>query len=307
MKKGMYFVLVTGMALSLMACGSSSYKDAGASDMATNESFDYNGFEEISEEGKVETSVNDGSTAESPSETGVSDYSQKLIKTYHYSFETIDFDSSIQFIEEKVKTYGGYIESSEQYGSSNRSAYINVRIPKDRADQFLSETGSIGEITYQSSSTEDITLNYYDLTAHLETLQAKRERLLVLLEQAVKLEDIVTLQGELSDCEYEINRLETQKRVYDNKVDYVTIDMDIAEVKQIQVVDEDDFLTRINKGLSKNTANVCNGLVDLFIGLIILIPYLVVLGVVAVIVILIIRAGKKRKNRKLQQEDKKDV
>ncbi len=166
----------------------------------------------------------------------------------------------------------------------------------------MNEAGSIGEIIYKSSSSEDITLNYYDTAAKLESLNTQRERLLELLENAASLDDVVSLEQHLSDVEYEINRYTTMLKVYDNKVDYVTISFTINEVQQIQVVEDDSFLTQIRKGLAGNTSAVINGLMDFVIFLITGIPYFIIIGIVVVIVVWIVKKVKKSKAKKRASE-----
>lgn len=240
--------------------------------------------------------------AEETSVTGEGqEYSQKLVRTYYYSFETTEFDSSVSYINGMVAEYGGYIESSESSGSSRRYAVFSLRIPEAEADSFLSEVGSIGTITYQSSSSEDITLEYYDATARLESLNAQHERLLELMEQAASLDDIVELETSLADVEYEINSYNTMLQVYDNLVDYVTIHMDLNEVEQIQVVEEDNIWTQIKKGFSSNTYAVINGLLNLFVILVSGIPYLIVLGVIVLLIYLICKKIGKSHKRKAEK------
>ena len=291
-RKAMLLFIVA--ALALTGCGngaateSSAYNKAADSSDSWSEGFD--GYE-TSEDGMAETG-----------QEASGQYEQKLIRTYSYTFETLEFDSSMQFIDQKVSEYGGYIESSETSGSTNRHAYLTIRIPEQKCDAFLNEAGSIGEIIYKSSSSEDITLNYYDTAAKLESLNTQRERLLELLENAASLDDVVSLEQHLSDVEYEINRYTTMLKVYDNKVDYVTISFTINEVQQIQVVEDDSFLTQIKKGLAGNTSAVINGLMDFVIFLITGIPYFIIIGIVVVIVVWIVKKVKKSKAKKRAAE-----
>lgn len=301
MKKSMWIVVLAA-SLCLTGCGAGTDKFSSAADSVTN-----NMATDSWDEGFLEYEVADDAVEEETASTtqeSSQEYSQKLIRTYRYSFETLDFDKSISFIEKKVSEYDGYIENSETSGSSHRYASLMLRIPQERADAFLSEVGSIGEIIYKSSSSEDITLNYYDTAAKLESLHTQHDRLLELLEQAASLEDIVVLETKLTDVEYEIDRYATMLRVYDNKVDYVTIHMDINEVTQIQVVEDDSVWTQIKKGLAQNTMDVIDGFVGFFILIVTGIPYFIVLGVFVLAVVLVIKKVRKARKNKEEQEVK---
>lgn len=297
MKKRIW-VLAAAAALALTGCGGSSQTDyASSADSVYDSAQGFSTYELKTEEYEIAEADYDLDYEAG----GTNAYSQKLIRSYYYSFETTEFDASVSYITGKVAEYGGYIESSETSGSSKRYAYFTIRIPETAADGFLSEVGSIGTITYQSSSSEDITLEYYDVTARLESLNAQHERLLELMEQAASLDDIVALEESLADVEYEINSYTTTLQVYDNLVDYVTIDMSLNEVTQIQVVEEDTVWTQIRKGFSSNTSAVVGGLVDLFVFLVTAVPYLIVLAVIVLVVYLICRAIAKSHRKKAKK------
>lgn len=297
--KNRAILLMATAALVLTGCGNGAATDSASynksADSLTSDSWS-EGFEDY------ETDSADSAADQGGEES--SEYGQKLIYTYSYTFETLEFDASMAYIEQKVSEYGGYIESSETDGSTSRYAYLTIRIPEKKCSAFLDETGSIGEIIHKSSSSEDITLNYYDTAARLESLNTQRERLLELLEGATSLDDVVSLEQHLSDVEYEINRYTTMLRVYDNKVDYVTINFTINEVQQIQVVEDDSFWTQIRKGFTSNTSAVINGLMNFVIFLITGIPYFIIIGIIVFIVVLIVKKAKK--SRKKKEEENPD-
>lgn len=308
MKKKRVLLLITSMVFILGACGQSSYNKemaaTTAESAAMDSGFSYDEYEEsydadMSEEA-AEGGVEDDSIAQ---ESAASEYMQKLIKNYSFSFETTEFDNSMNFIREQVTKYQGYIENSDTYGSSRKSANMTIRIPEKQAEAFLNETGKIGEMIQKSESSEDITLKYYDTKARLESLQTQHERLLELLEKAESLEDVVALETHLSEVEYQIDSYGSQLKVYDNLVNYVTISINLEEVSQIQVVEDDGFLTQIKKGLSRNTADVLDSLVAFAIFIITAIPYLIVFGIIGGIIYAVIRRiHKKRKNKKKEEQ-----
>ena len=67
---------------------------------------------------------------------------------------------------------------------------------------------------------------------------AKHERLLALLDQADKMEDIISLENALADCEYEIDSLTGSKRHYDDLVGFSTFYVDLEEVQTLTATPE---------------------------------------------------------------------
>lgn len=301
MKKILTGLLAVVMAAMLCACGAT--KDGAALEEAYNGSADYSGFNSGSEyDSKSDTTgENSGS-----GETGNVDYQKKLIFTYNLCFQTTDYDKSYAYIESKVAEYGGYIESSDEYGSDLKHANLTLRIPADKAEDFLKETGSIGTVTSKSKAARDVTRDYYDLKSHIETLQTKRARLLELLEQAESVADIMEIESQISDCEYEINSYTQSLKLYDNLVDYVTIYMSLDTVRDITVVDEDSSMVRIQKGFMTNLHDAWAFLVDGVIWLITSIPFIVLMCFFALIIFLIIRLVLRiEKRNKKKRVDKK--
>ena len=130
----------------------------------------------------------------------------KLILRADLTLETQDFDATSADLEKLTAETGGYIESSSLSGDKgSRSAYYTLRIPQEKFETFYAQLGDRAHVVYSSRSSEDITEQYTDIETRLATLQTKHERLLALLDQAGKMEDIISLETRLADCEYEID------------------------------------------------------------------------------------------------------
>ena len=68
-----------------------------------------------------------------------------------------------------------------------------------------------------------MTLQYVDLESHKKALTTEQDRLIELMEQAETVEDIITIEGRLSEVRYQLESMESQLRTYDNKIDYSTV------------------------------------------------------------------------------------
>ena len=145
-----------------------------------------------------------------------------------------DFDAASPDLEKLTAETGGYIESSSLSGDKgSRSAYYTLRIPQEKFETFYAQLGDRAHVVYSSRSSEDITEQYTDIETRLATLQTKHERLLALLDQAGKMEDIISLENALADCEYEIDSLTGSKRHYDDLVGFSTFYVDLEEVQTL--------------------------------------------------------------------------
>ena len=214
---------------------------------------------------------------------------RKLIKTVNMDVETEEFDGLITKLRERVGELKGYIESSNIRGNiryqESRNATITIRVPSGELENFVNEVAEISNIVRRSENVSDITLTYVDVESRKKALEIEQERLHSLLEKAESVEDIITIEGRLSEVRYELQSYASQLLVYDNQVDYSTIHLNISEVKRLTPQEEPSILERITEGFSDNFSAAAKMLVDLFIGIIILSPYwglwvLIVLAIV---------------------------
>ena len=308
-KKLLMLIMCMILTVALTACGS-TYDSASEWDKNSSYAPGFEGDKSFDDYDSDNTNGNDIENINN------GDYSQKLILRYSREYQSKDFDKSYAYIENKVKEFDGYIESSNIYGYIDRTASLVLRIPTARVDEFLKEEGELGTRTSNSQSAEDITLQYYDVKAHIETLETKRARLLELLEDAKDVADIITIESQLSDCEYEINKLTSTMKLYDNLVLYTTINLTIYEVRDIEAVGEDSVAQRIGKGFVANFHDVCDRIVDFFIWLITSVPYIVLIAIFGLFLFVIFKllgfidrklfkpARDKRKLKKKEKEDK---
>lgn len=261
------------------------------------------GYEAAEPEEEVEGS-------ESPK---AADTKRKLIRNVDLAAETEEFDTLLSTIEQKTEKLGGYIEESYTYngsaykGRKNRNANLTIRIPAEKLDAFLSEVAEVSNVISRNDRVTDVTLQYVDMESHKKALVAEQNRLLELLEQAENIEDIIAIEGRLSEVRYQIESMESQLRTMDNQVSYSTVNLSIEEVKQLSPVKEQSIGEKIATGFWKSLTNVGVGILNFGIGIIIGLPYILLWGVILLVAVLIFRAifkkraGEKEKN---QQGDK---
>lgn len=238
---------------------------------------------------------------------------RKLIQTVDMRVETEDLDSVLKQIDSRIAELKGYTESSNiqngsaYSGSRYRSASITVRIPAKSLDSFVDKVDDISNIVSSQKSVDDVTLSYVATESRMKALQAEESRLLDLMSKANSLDDLLTVEKRLTDVRTELEEVTTALRVFDNQVDYATINLTIEEVKEFTENAENETVwKRIGSGFVKSLKNVGNFFVELFVFLIVAVPYLALFGAIALVVIFIIRFIKRKKRKALSKQDKKE-
>lgn len=236
---------------------------------------------------------------------------RKLIQTVRMNVEVQQLsDDTLKNLDNAISQYGGYVESSNIHnGSSYRGSYsryadMTIRIPADRLEEFLNQVSAISNVVSSSKTVEDVTLNYVATESRLNALKTEEARLLELLAKAETMDDLLTIESRLTDVRTELERVASTLKVYDNQVDYATIYLDISEVKEYTVTKEPEgFGERVSTGLSNSLENLWKGIVELFILLIVNLPYLLILAAAAIAIIVIIRKQDKKKKKEPQKSN----
>lgn len=231
---------------------------------------------------------------------------RKLIITVHMDAETEDLDAMLAHVNAKITALNGYMESQEINNGSayskyrHRSSSMTIRIPAENLSQFVDMVSENCNIVSNYRTSEDVTLQYVSLESRIEALEIEQERLLVLLEQADNMEDLLTIESRLTDVRYDLEQIHSQMLVMKNRINYSTVHLYLNEVIEYTEVEEEPetFFQRVGSGFTKSVKGVWNGIVEFVIFLISALPYLVLFGGIAVVIILIIRKRRKKHPRK---------
>ena len=233
---------------------------------------------------------------------------QKLITTVEINAETEDLDALMPQLSDHIAQLGGYVEfQNTYYGSSyssyrHRSANMTIRIPADKLNDFLLHVEGASNVISKQQSQDNVTLQYVDTESRMAALQAERDRLMELMEQAGDLSDLLKIEERLTDVLYDLESTTAQLRSLDNQVSYATVNLYIDEVKIFTETQEQTVWQRIASGFGGNLRNIGEDIVDFFVWLVTYSPQLIVIGgIVWLAVRTVRRAIKKRRAKKIEE------
>ncbi len=295
MKKGVLALLIVASMALATGCGSA---DSGSYSTESVGSSAKSSFMAESAEGWLDNEADyelADEAMEAPSASGQSettdldgyDLSRKIIYTSNIGIESKKFDEDVKTVKGLISSNGGYIQSSSQYGSEeygNRDCHFTVRIPSKNYDAFMNAVGSVGSMTSKHEDVEDITSEYVDVQARLKSLDTKMERLRELEAKAETVEELLQIEDRINDVQYQIESYTAQKRVYDDQVDYSTVDIDIQEVVTYTEIKADTAWNRFAEAIEDSTHGFIEFLQNFVITIIYIFPYLIILIVILVIV-----------------------
>jgi len=234
-----------------------------------------------------------------------------IVYTANIALQTLDFEPGVAAIEQAVQDVGGFIQSSSVSGRNlhdrhgwqrNRHAFFTVRVPQERLSGFL--TGLEGGFNVSSSglNSHDITMQFFDTQARLDSLRVQQERLLDMMGRAEDVEFLLQVERELARVGFEIEQLTSALTRMDDSVSYATVHIDLEEVIEydevlpVAVAFGDQARRAFDRGW-RGFGDFSRSLVLLGISLT---PLLVVALPVAGVVYLLLRWGKKRRAERLR-------
>ena len=236
-------------------------------------------------------------------------YSEKIIKNVSINAQTKEYEKALDGILAAVVQHGGYEESVTSSGKSyyssdyyTRNARMTLRIPAENLDKFLGEVGGLINVISQSSSQSNVTAQYYDTVARLEVLESERLAYEEMLKLAKEVSEVLEIKDRLYQTIAEIEANKTQIKVYDNKVSFSTVTIQLEEVREYveTPTTKITFGERIARSFKNSWRNFADGFQDFVVWFVGAIPTFLVLAVifggVAVIVATLIKKHKKKHN-----------
>lgn len=283
-------ILVAAM---LFGCGAKSESMAGNGGSVADRYYD-SGSGDYAPKEEISTSTSNSITsADVPM--------QKLVRKMWINAETEDLDALLQQVDEKMATLGGYAEKREVYNGSPsatrryRRATITVRVPAEQLNQFTDAVTGLSNVTSCTESADDITLSYIATQSRITALETEQTRLLELLAKAENMDTLLKIESRLTDVRTELEQVTSQLRLYDNMVNYATVYLELTEVKEYTVVTEPETVwERIAEGFMQSLKDLGDFFTELFVTVIVGLPYLVVIAILVVALVLTLRARKKK-------------
>jgi prepilin-type N-terminal cleavage/methylation domain-containing protein len=142
--------------------------------------------------------------------------------------------SAEQAILSLIKEHDGFLAESGQSGQTYapRVGTWRVRVPVDHFDAFVGAVSRLGEVRQSHVNSQDVTEEYVDLGARLRNKQEEEKRLLKHLSDSTgKLEDILSVERELSRVRGEVEQMQGRLQFLSNRAALSTVTIEAMEWK----------------------------------------------------------------------------
>jgi hypothetical protein len=141
-----------------------------------------------------------------------------------------DVESSLNFISSLARDVGGYVVQSEMWNDrGSQQARLQVRIPDDEFQTVLDQARTSAKHTLRDTvSRQDVTEEYVDLEARLQSLRATKAQIQLLLEQAQNVEEALQVNVELGNLDEKIESIVGRMQYLENQVVMATMTISLT-------------------------------------------------------------------------------
>ena len=154
-----------------------------------------------------------------------------IIRTADMSIVATDTEEALASIAAMADSGGGWVVSSNVYQSSDtaKTGYIQIRIPAEGFQSVLDAIAGLAvEVTNLSTSGQDVTEEYVDLSARLGNLEATAARLRTFLDESRNVEEALAVNTELSRVEGEIEALKGRMKYLEESSAFSSITVNVT-------------------------------------------------------------------------------
>jgi anti-sigma factor RsiW len=180
-------------------------------------------------------------TTQSEAKNKVDDFSSvgpMIARTVSLSIVPKDFEAARISLDAILARYNGYT-AALNVGTPQGAARVlqaSLRIPAPQLPIALAELKSLGRVESETQNGEEVTEQHADVVARLKNFRETEQRLLdVLRTRTGKVKDILEVEEEMARVRGEIEQMEAKQKNLEHRVDFVTIDLKLAEEYKAQL------------------------------------------------------------------------
>lgn len=183
----------------------------------------------------------DPDAAEKP--TGPEAQTRSVISKGQISLHTSDVDEARfelkKLLDQWDATIANEESSADEKGRTDRQR-LELRVPSKYFDDAMDEISGLGTLVDRSRNAEDVTTQVIDTNARVRTQKLSLARVQALLAKAKDLNQIISIEAQLSQRQADLDSLEQQQQYLAEQSALSTINLYLSVPDDDEVADEGD-------------------------------------------------------------------
>jgi uncharacterized protein DUF4349/putative zinc finger protein len=170
--------------------------------------------------------------------TGVAPAAPMIARSIELQIIAKDFAAVRGELDSVLVRHQGYAATLSVSNTDNtaRALSASLRIPAPQLVAALNELKSLGRVTGEAQSGEEVTSQHADLVARIKNSRETEIRLQdILRNRTGKVSDILEVEQEIARVRGEIEEMESELKTLNHRVDFATINLTINEEYKAKV------------------------------------------------------------------------
>jgi hypothetical protein len=158
---------------------------------------------------------------------------RKIVREGSVTLEVVDIAETMDKVAEMANEFNGYVVSSYKHEYERGvTGHITIRVPSEKFDEAFARLRQLAiGVPYETTTAKDVTEEYADLDAQLSNLLATEAQYLALLERAENVEEVLTVQREVSKVRGQIEQIEGRIQYLERTSETALIEVNLRETK----------------------------------------------------------------------------
>ncbi len=296
------FVGLLLLGLLVVACGGAAYDSVAVTRTASEtimEEAAPQAYEAESDFSLAAGSTVAGEPPADPAAQPVANQERLIIRNADMSIVATDTEVALTQIAAMATNGGGWVVSSNVYQSSetSKTGYIQIRVPSEGFQSVLDAIAGLAvSVESLSTSGQDVTEEYVDLSSQLTNLEATAARVRTFLDDATRVEDALAVNAELSRLEGEIAVVKGRMQYLSQSAAFSSITVNVTPDELAQPIEVAGWQPRgVAKEALESLVNALQSLANLVIWLVVFVlPILLLIAIPLLIIFLLIRWLRRR-------------
>ncbi|MET8579884.1 DUF4349 domain-containing protein [Streptomyces collinus] len=153
-----------------------------------------------------------------------------VIRTASLTVEVKDVPEALDRARTTAEGAGGYVgqESTTRDPGGRERTRVVLRVPTARYDEVLTALQGTGRLVERTAKAVDVTDQVVDVDSRIRSQRASVARIRTLMDRADKLSDVVTLEGELSSRQADLEALLARQASLKDRTALATITLSLS-------------------------------------------------------------------------------
>jgi hypothetical protein len=165
-----------------------------------------------------------------------------IIRTVSLSVQVEDTAKALDAARTATENAGGYVgdETTARDTEGHERTEVTLRVPVERYEDVLDDLEGAGKLLRRDAKAEDVTDQVVDVESRVKSQRASVARVRELMDRATKLSDVVSLEGELSTRQAELEALLARQAALKDRTSLATITLSLSETPAKPVEKKED-------------------------------------------------------------------